>query len=118
MRGSRRHSPGCSCRRTPREPGKLTPDGDDRLLGGVLGKVDVAQDPVRDGEEAIPNGVGDVSECALVASLRPGPNSWSTAIHLVGDALLLPPLTRYACVGTSSGSIFAISRSAYHETHA
>src|SRR5687768_18266842 len=35
--------PGVEARRVTK-PGKLAPDGDDRLLGGILGKVDVTQD--------------------------------------------------------------------------
>jgi hypothetical protein len=88
------------------EPWKLTPDGDDRLLGGIFGKVDVAQDPVRNGEEPVPDGVRHVSEGVLVASLRPRHQLVLHLVHLVGGALG-DAAHPYESDGLASGSIFA-----------
>ena len=51
------------------ELGKVLPDAEQRLLRGVLGEVDVAQDPVRHRKEPIRDGIDQVGKCLLVAAL-------------------------------------------------
>ena len=48
------------------EPRELAPGRDERLLHGVLGPVDVTQDPMRDGEEPIRRAAGEGGEGLLV----------------------------------------------------
>ncbi len=50
--------------------GKVTPDGQQRLLRGVLGEIGIAQDPERHRMEPIADGDGEAHECLLVAALR------------------------------------------------
>lgn len=51
------------------ELGQVAPDGEKRLLRGVLGKVDVAQDPVRHGVEPISSGQCEAGEGLFVTAL-------------------------------------------------
>ena len=48
------------------------------LLRRILGEIDVAQDPVRDGEEPVAHADSKERECLFVALLRPG---HETRIH-------------------------------------
>ena len=57
---------------------KVAPDAQQRLLRRILGEVDVAQDPVRDGEEPVAHADSKERECLFVALLRPG---HETRIH-------------------------------------
>ena len=50
---------------------KVTPDGEQRLLRRVLGEIDVAQDPLRHGMEAVADGDGEARERLRVTALRP-----------------------------------------------
>ena len=52
------------------EPPKVTPGDHQRVLEGILGSVDVAEDPVREGEEPVARRAHQVDECRLVATLR------------------------------------------------
>ena len=47
----------------------MLPDAEQRLLRGVLGELDVAEDPVRHRQEPIRNGIDQVGKCLLVAAL-------------------------------------------------
>src|SRR5207245_4900207 len=60
--------PGVEARRVA-ETGKVLPDGEQRLLRRVLGEVDVAQDPARDGKESIRDPGGNQPEGRLVTVL-------------------------------------------------
>ena len=51
------------------ELGKVLPDAEQRLLRRVLGKVDVAQDPMRHGEEPIRDGIDQFGKRLLVSAL-------------------------------------------------
>ena len=50
---------------------KVPPDGQQRLLRRILGKVGVAQDPVRHRVETVADGDGEAREGLLVSALRP-----------------------------------------------
>ena len=54
-----------------REVGKISPDGQQRLLRGILGEFDVAQDPVRHPVEPATHGDGEARECLFVTVLGP-----------------------------------------------
>ena len=62
--------PGVKARRVA-ELRKVPPDGDQRLLGRVLGEIDVAQDPARHGEEPGREAGGEQPEGRPIAALRP-----------------------------------------------
>src|SRR5919106_1085158 len=51
------------------EAAQLTPGDHQRLLHGILGQADVAEDAACDAEERVPAGSGHDSERLLVASL-------------------------------------------------
>ncbi len=61
--------PGVEARRVA-ELGEVSPDGQQRLLRRILGKVDVAQDPVRHRMEPIAHRDGQAREGLLVTALR------------------------------------------------
>ena len=50
---------------------KVAPDVEQCLLRRILGEIDVAQDPVRDGEKPVAHGDRKERECLFVALLRP-----------------------------------------------
>jgi hypothetical protein len=52
------------------EARQVTPGDHQRILQGILGPVDVPEDPVGEGEEPIAAGTNQVDERRLVASLR------------------------------------------------
>ena len=52
------------------EARQVTPGDHQRVLQGILGPVDVTQDPMRDREEAAAAKANQVDECRLIASLR------------------------------------------------
>ncbi len=62
--------PGVKARRVA-ELGKVSPDGQQRLLRRILGEVGVAQDPVRHRVEPVADGDGEAREGLLVTALRP-----------------------------------------------
>ena len=62
--------PGVKTRRVA-ELRKVPPDREQRLLRRVLGKVDVTQDPVRHGMEAVAGSDGEAREGLPVTPLRP-----------------------------------------------
>jgi hypothetical protein len=51
------------------EARQVTPGDHQRFLQGILGPVDVTQDPMGDGEEAATVQTDQVDECRLIASL-------------------------------------------------
>jgi len=53
-----------------RELRQVPPDQDDRLLGRILGQMEVAKDPVGDREETRIDRVGDLGERRLISPLR------------------------------------------------
>ena len=50
---------------------EVAPRQQERLLHGVLGRLDVAQDPIRDREATVAVGVDELAEGDVVASPRP-----------------------------------------------
>ena len=62
--------PGVKARRVA-ELRKVSPDGQQRLLARILGKVGVAQDPERHRVESVARGDGEAREGLLVPVLRP-----------------------------------------------
>jgi hypothetical protein len=54
------------------------PDGEQRLLGRVLGEIEVAQNSMRDRMKPIPHGHREARECLFVAVLR---SSHQIGIH-------------------------------------
>ena len=77
--------PGVKARRVA-ELGKVSPDGQQRLLARIFGEVGVAQDPERHRVEAVANGDGEAREGLLVTVLRP---SDQICIH-VSSAVVAP----------------------------
>jgi hypothetical protein len=49
---------------------EIAPCADVRRLDGILGEIDVAQDPIRDADAAVAGGANERFEGVLVASLR------------------------------------------------
>ena len=49
---------------------EVAPGDHQRVLEGILGSVDVAEDPIGEREEAVARGPDQVDECRLVATLR------------------------------------------------
>ena len=62
--------PGVKARRVAKLR-KVSPDGQQRLLRRIFGKVGVTQDPVRYRVEAVADGDGEAREGLLVTLLRP-----------------------------------------------
>ena len=52
------------------EPRQVTPGDHQRVLEGILGPVDIAEDPLRDREEPVAVRLDQVHEGRLVPSLR------------------------------------------------
>ena len=52
------------------EVGQVTPGDHQRVLHGILGPIDVAEDPVGDREQPVAARADQVDECRLVAPLR------------------------------------------------
>jgi hypothetical protein len=52
------------------EARKVTPGDHQRILQGIFGPIDVAEDPMRDREESVASRADQVDECRLVATLR------------------------------------------------
>ncbi len=48
---------------------EVTPGDHQRILQGVLGPIDVAEDPIREREEPVAGRADEVDECRLVAAL-------------------------------------------------
>ena len=91
------------------ERGEYPPDAKERHLERVAGGVEVAQDPMRNREEAVAQLEGEAGECLPVASLRPlhqGPFHRS----LRGEAILAS-LTRHGVRSSPNGSILGSTRS-------
>ena len=60
------------------EPRELAPGRDERLLHGIIGQVDIAQDPLRDGEQPIRRAASEGPKGLLV----PGPRrQYERPIH-------------------------------------
>ena len=55
---------------------QLTPDQDQRLLGGVLRSVVVAEDPLGDREQARADREGDLGKRPLCLLVGPAPPGW------------------------------------------
>jgi hypothetical protein len=53
------------------EPGKLAPGQKKSLLDGVLGSLDIAKDPIRDGVATVAVEVDEFSEGDVIAGTRP-----------------------------------------------
>jgi hypothetical protein len=72
------------------EASQVTPGDHQRLLKGILGSVDIAQDPVRQHEESVDPRAHQVDECRLIAVLG---RFHEVAVHIpiprapVGDAV-------------------------------
>ena len=83
---------------------KVPPDSDQRLLGRVLGEIDVAQDPARHGEEPRRDIGGEQPEGCPVAALGPITSPRSTSS--TGAASVRTTLTRYGLAAGLRPSIF------------
>jgi len=73
---------------------KVLPDRDQRLLGRVLGKIEVPQDPARHGEEPVGDLSGDHGVRTLVAALCPYHELGVHAPSTPDGRLVRPPVTR------------------------
>src|SRR5215203_3473988 len=87
---------------------EVPPDGEQGLLRRVLGEVDVAQDPVRHGMEAVAHGDSEAREGLLIAALRP---DHQVGVHAspIGSAAGATP-TSYGQGATRDGPIFVDGR--------
>ena len=52
------------------EPTQVSPGDHQRVLEGILGSIDIAEDPVPEREEPVACGVDQIDESRLVATLR------------------------------------------------
>jgi hypothetical protein len=52
------------------EARKVTPGDHQRVLEGILGPIDIAEDPLRDLEEPVAARSNQIDECPLVTALR------------------------------------------------
>jgi hypothetical protein len=98
--------PGVEARRVA-ELRKVPPDGEQRLLRRVLGKLDVAQNSMRDGVEPITGGHGKAREGLFVATLC---SSHKIGIHALFRGPVIRsgrPFTRYGRTVAGRHSIFA-----------
>ena len=70
---------------------EVTPGDHQRILQGVLGPIDVAEDPVREREEPVAGRADEVDECRLVAALgrldEGGSRSTTASLTSIGDVV-------------------------------
>jgi hypothetical protein len=97
------------------ELGQVSPDAQQRLLRRVFGEVDVAQDPVRHGMEAVPHGDSKAREGLLVAVLG---SHHEIRIHALTQeaSARAGALTRYGLGGWVGDSIFDSRGIGAHES--
>jgi hypothetical protein len=51
------------------EARKVTPGDHQRILQGILGPIDIPEDPVRDREESVTAELDQIDECRLITAL-------------------------------------------------
>jgi uncharacterized RmlC-like cupin family protein len=102
--------PGVEARRVA-EIGEVPPDVEQRLLRRILGEVDVAQDPVRNGVEPTANGYGEARKGLLVAILRP---DHKRGIHVPSPSMHRSRRIHGVWGGRSARRLNLCARRAYH----